>query len=115
MSVIETIEVPWSLAGTRAFARDFAARRRADGPAEVVVIARNSTETAWFQELAERATAVCFIRGRGPKIGAHYATQGMAAMFYGTDVEGFKTAWADRGVIWTGRRVHRAETEADQS
>ena len=96
---LKGIEVPWSLAGVRAFARDFAAQRRSAGPAEVVVLAKNSTETAWWQELARPATAICLIRGRGPKVGAHYPTQGQIALYYGRDVEGFAATWAGRGLI----------------
>jgi hypothetical protein len=100
MKTIQTLEVPWSLAGARAFARDFAAQRQAEGPAEVVVLARNSTDAAWFQELASVATARCEIRGRGPRnASGHYPTQGVIALYYGSDVEGFAKAWADRGTV----------------
>ena len=99
VSAIQTLEVPWSLAGACAFARDFAAQRQADGPAEVVVISRNSTETEWWPTLARTATALCLIRGRGLKVGAHYATQGMIALFYGMDFEGFTKAWSGRGLV----------------
>ena len=56
---METLEVPWG----RIPARDFAARIRSGGPAEVTVLCRNSTETRWFQELAGLATAICLLRG----------------------------------------------------
>jgi hypothetical protein len=73
---------------------------RSGGPAEVTVIARNSTETRWFQELLGLAAAVCFITGRRPKNGEHYATQGTVALFYGRDVRGFAAAWSGRGLVW---------------
>ena len=81
----ETLEVPWGRIGAADFVRVFTVPIRSDGPAEVVVIARNSTETRWFQELLGLATAVCLIQGRGPRNGPYYATQGQIALFYGTD------------------------------
>lgn len=80
------------------FAREFADRMRS-GTAEIVVLSRNSTETRWWQELSETATAICCIRGRGPKVNGNYPTQGQIALYYGTDVDGFRKAWAERGVI----------------
>ena len=105
----ETLEVPWGRIGARDFARDFAARIRSGGPAEVTVLARNSTETSWFQELLGLSTAVCFITGRGPKTGEHYATQGTVALFYGRDTGKFELAWAGRGLI--RRTSWQKETE----
>jgi hypothetical protein len=99
----ETLEVPWGRIPARDFARDFAARIRSGGPAEIVVLARNSTETRWFQELLGLATAVCFITGRVPKNGEHYATQGQVALYFGTDAGKFELAWASRGIVWVGR------------
>jgi hypothetical protein len=103
MTSIETIEVPWGLPGARAFARTWAARIKSDGPVEAVVLARAATETRWFQELLGLSTAVCFIRGRGPKTGEHYPLQGRIALYFGRDVEGFRSAWADRGLVKVGR------------
>ena len=100
MTAAETLEVPWGRIPAQDFARDFAARIASGGPAEVTVLARNSTETRWFQELLGLAAAIRCIRGRGPKTGEHYALQGQIALYYGTDVEGFRAAWAPRGVIW---------------
>lgn len=102
----EIIEVPHSLAGARAFAADFAAQRRSGGPADVVVLARNSTEAAWFQQLAVLSTARCEIRGRGPRNESGFApVQGQIALYFGLDAEGFAKAWADRGVILVVRPV----------
>jgi hypothetical protein len=96
----ETLEVPWGRIGAADFVRDFTVPIRSDGPAEVVVIARNSTETRWFQELLGLATAVCLIQGRGPRNGPYYATQGQIALFYGTHAGKFELAWAGRGLVW---------------
>lgn len=97
-SAMEVIEVPWHRIPAQDFAREFAARIRSGGPAEVTVLARNSTETAWFQELLGLATAVCFLQGRGPKVGEHYPIQGRCALYFGADTEGFAKAWDGRGV-----------------
>ena len=100
MSTMETLEVPWGRTGAADFARDFAARIRSGGPAEVTVLCRNSTETRWFQALAVLATAACFITGREPKTGEHYPTQGQIALYFGSDAGGFAKAWAGRGLAW---------------
>ncbi len=72
---------------------------------EAVVLVNNATETSWFYQLIQIASAVCFLRGRvkfwqpsgqtGPPL------QGQAVIYIGPNVKEFRVEFADLG--WTVR------------
>jgi phage N-6-adenine-methyltransferase len=71
-----------------------------------ILLTHNYTDTAWFQEIAEFADAICFTRGRvrfynDNEIAA--PTQGQAFSYFGTDVARFADAFADVGFVMVRR------------
>lgn len=69
----------------------------------VIVITNNATETRWWQALAGQASAFCCILGR---LQWKSTVQGQTALYFGTDVEVFKAAFAPFGI--TFKRAGRA-------
>lgn len=73
---------------------------------QAVVLVNNATETAWFNEIASVASAICFLRGRVKfldKSGkpANTPVQGQAVLYMGSDVANFCEAFAGMGLIVT--------------
>jgi phage N-6-adenine-methyltransferase len=71
---------------------------------QAVVLVNNATETAWFNEIASVASAICFLRGRVKFLGrdgkpANTPIQGQAVLYIGSDVGRFCEAFADMGLI----------------
>jgi phage N-6-adenine-methyltransferase len=68
-----------------------------------IVLTHNYTDTAWFQSLAETASAICFTRGRvrfvSPAGELAAPTQGQAFFYFGSDVDIFADVFADVGFI----------------
>jgi len=71
---------------------------------QAVILVNNATETAWFNEIASVASAICFLRGRVKfldKSGkpANTPVQGQAVLYIGMDVSKFCEAFACMGLI----------------
>ena len=79
---------------------EYEARRVCDA----IVLVNNATETAWFQDLAEVASAVCFPRGRvvfwGPVERGSTALQGQAILYLGDQSEDFCSRFSRIGTTW---------------
>jgi DNA N-6-adenine-methyltransferase (Dam) len=68
-----------------------------------IMLTHNYTDTAWFQQLAHAASAICFTRGRirfeAPNGDLAAPTQGQAFFYFGRDVEPFAVVFADVGFV----------------
>lgn len=71
---------------------------------EAIVLVNNATETRWFQEMAEAASAICFPKSRvrfldpaGNPSGA--PLQGQAVIYMGPNVDSFKDAFSSFGFV----------------
>lgn len=68
-----------------------------------IVLTHNYTDTAWFQSLAETATAICFTRGRvrfvSPSGDLAAPTQGQAFFYFGADVDIFADVFGAVGFV----------------
>jgi len=69
-----------------------------------IALVNNATETAWFNALAGRSSAICFLRGRvrylnpaGEPEGA--PLQGQAVIYSGPDSSAFREQFRDAGFI----------------
>lgn len=76
----------------------------ADEVDEAVVLVNNATETKWFQEMAEVASAICFPRSRikfldANGVPANTPLQGQAVIYMGQDASMFKQCFSDFGFI----------------
>ena len=73
-----------------------------------IVLTHNYTDTAWFQKLANAASAICFTRGRvrfvSPTGELAAPTQGQAFFYFGHEADLFADAFADVGFIVEVRR-----------
>ena len=68
------------------------------------VLVNNASETAWFQELMESCSAVCFFRGRlrfiCPEKGDNGTPlQGQAIFYFGADVGKFNKKFREMGCV----------------
>ncbi len=68
-----------------------------------IVLVNNATETAWFHRMCERASAICFPRGRvrfwGPEGRRGAPLQGQALIYVGDDPEHFGERFAEFGLV----------------
>lgn len=85
------------------FVAKMCAERRAGNVAAALMLTHNYTDTAWFQEAASVADAICFTRGRvkfRDADGQEAApTQGQAFFYFGDDVSRFVGSFADVGFV----------------
>jgi phage N-6-adenine-methyltransferase len=68
-----------------------------------IILTHNSTDTAWFQKLAQNAAAICFTRGRVKFEGANgevaAPVMGQAFCYFGYDVGGFNRVFSEIGFV----------------
>ena len=61
---------------------------------EAIVLVNNATDTTWFQNMAQRASAICFtnkrIRFLDPEGNLGAPLQGQAVLYWGHDIEKFR-------------------------
>lgn len=73
-----------------------------------IVLTNDSTDTAWFHQLANASTAICFTRGRIRFVSPHgesgMPTQGQAFFYFGKDLPAFVEHFHDVGFIVEVRR-----------
>jgi ParB family chromosome partitioning protein len=73
------------------------------GVTEAIVLVNNATETGWFQVLADRASAICFPKGRikfwHPRKES-VPLQGQALVYLGVYPERFIQCFSDQGTTW---------------
>lgn len=77
--------------------------RRSGRMSAGILLTHNYTDTAWFQEAARAADAICFTRGRVKFIGADGSvaapTQGQAFFYFGDGVAAFAARFAEFGFV----------------
>jgi phage N-6-adenine-methyltransferase len=68
-----------------------------------ILLTHNSTDTAWFQKVAQKATAICFTRGRikfySPENQSAAPTMGQAFCYFGHDISAFTRLFGDVGFV----------------
>lgn len=85
---------------------------------EGCVLCNNATETAWFQTLAECATAMCALRGRvvflGPSSQGNKGLQGQVLLYFGVRPWRFMQVWSQHGQVYlcTGRGLLKTLQQA---
>jgi len=91
---------PYSMPLVASFAHKLAEHVKAGDVPQAIVLVNNATETAWFNELIEVASAVCFPRGR-VKFWApdrlSFPLQGQALIYIGHHFQRFRDAYAEIG------------------
>jgi phage N-6-adenine-methyltransferase len=85
------------------FCESVTARYESGEIEQACVLVNNATETGWFQGMLEKASAVCFIRGRVKfldmegKPGA--PLQGQALLYFGNDIQKFSLSFSKFGSV----------------
>lgn len=94
---------PYAQPYVKLFAQRLADVYESGAVSQAIVLVNNATETAWFEALARKASAICFPKGRvkfwhPEKESA--PLQGQAVIYLGSEVESFCDSYADFGTIW---------------
>jgi len=94
---------PYAQPAIQHFADKMVAELEAGHVTAAIVLTHNYTDTAWFQQLAHAASAICFTRGRirfeAPNGDQAAPTQGQAFFYFGSDVGPFAVVFADVGFV----------------
>src|SRR5262249_48475617 len=96
---------PYGKGAIEPFTAKLARHYAAGEVTEALALVNNATETQWFNELTDVASAVCFPAGRGDfldkagKPGGHHL-QGQAVVYLGDDVAAFREAFAPLGKVF---------------
>lgn len=94
---------PYSQPAIAQFADKMVEEWQAGNIEAAIVLTHNYTDTAWFQKMAQAASAICFTRGRvrfvSPAGELAAPTQGQAFTYFGHDVDGFATAFGEIGFV----------------
>lgn len=73
-----------------------------------ISLTHNYTDTAWFQQIAKAATAVCFTRGRvrfvSPSGELASPTQGQAFAYFGNEIDKFFRSFSPFGIVFEARK-----------
>jgi phage N-6-adenine-methyltransferase len=93
---------PYSQPAIGSFCKRLVESYMSGSVAQACVLVNNATETAWFQELAAAAAAICFPKGRvrfwHPERESA-PLQGQAVLYFGGHEEHFMGAFADFGFV----------------
>lgn len=85
------------------FAEKVAQEYQAGRVTAAIVLTHNYTDTAWFQDLAAAASAICFTRGRvrfvSPTGEQAAPTQGQAFFYFGSDIDIFADVFEEVGFV----------------
>lgn len=70
---------------------------------DAIALTHNYTDTRWFQDTANLASAICFTRGRirfySPAGDVASPTQGQAFFYFGNNIEGFRAEFSEIGFV----------------
>lgn len=70
---------------------------------DAIVLTNNNTDTSWFHEAANTASAVCFTAGRInflKRDGSRSSpTNGQSFIYFGKDIEKFKSVFSKHGIV----------------
>src|SRR5262249_15823064 len=76
-----------------------------------IALTHNYTDTAWFQDAASVANAICFTQGRirfyEPDAGRAKPTQGQGFFYFGQEIDAFKREFGRVGFIVRPEPDHR--------
>ena len=67
-----------------------------DSDTTAILVTNNATETAWWQDTAGHATAVCCPLGR---LIWKSTLQGQTVLYFGPDIEGFRREFSPFGFV----------------
>lgn len=94
---------PYAQPAISHFAEKMVAEVQSGRVTSAIMLTHNYTDTAWFQRLANAATAICFTRGRvrfvSPSGELAAPTQGQAFFYFGSDLRGFSGRFRDVGFV----------------
>lgn len=86
------------------FAEKLAASYTDQSVSEAIALVNNATETAWFNKLADVASAVCFPKGRVRFWHSEKASatplQGQALLYLGSKPKTFHARFSEIGTVW---------------
>jgi phage N-6-adenine-methyltransferase len=94
---------PYAQPDIALFVSKMVTERLAAHVSAAIMLTHNYTDTAWFQEAATTADAICFTRGRvkfyEPEGKTAAPTQGQAFFYFGNDVELFASRFCTIGFV----------------